>query len=313
MRIVFFGAGGVGGYFGGRLAQAGRDVTFIARGRHLEAMRTRGLRVDSINGDFVVHPVQAVDDPARLGPVDAVFVAVKAWQVPEAARLIRPLVGPETVVVPLQNGVEAPSMLADVLGQAYVLGGFCRIVSYIVEPGHLRHAGGNPPYIAFGELDNTRSERVLRLLSIFEGVQGVVAEVPPDIQAAMWGKLMQISAWSGMGAITRAPAGVWRSLPETRQMWLNAVYEVLAVAQARGIALTEEVAQKVIAYVDKLPPDATASMQRDILDGRPSELEYQNGAVVRLGREVGVDAPTHAFIYYSLLPQEMKARGQIDF
>jgi 2-dehydropantoate 2-reductase len=313
MRIAIFGSGGVGGYFGGRLAQAGEEVIFIARGSHLRAMRENGLQVQSLNGDFRIRPVQASDDPAAVGPVDAVLVAVKAWQVTDAARAMRPLVGPETFVVPLQNGVEAPAQLAAVLGETRVLGGLCRIVSFMTEPGHIRHAGANPPYVAFGELDNRPSERTGRLYRAFSRAAGVEVEIPADIQAAMWTKFMQICAWSGIGAITRAPAGVWRSLPETRRMWQEALAEVFAVAQARQIHLAREIMAELTAYLDQLPANATASMQRDIMNGRPSELHFQNGAVVRLGREAGVETPTHAFIYHSLLPLELKARGELTF
>lgn len=312
MRIAIFGTGGVGGYFGGRLAQAGEEVVFIARGKHLQAMRKHGLRVDSLKGDFVVRPVQASENPAQVGPVEVVLVGVKAWQVAEVAELMRPLVGPETVVVPLQNGGEAPARLAAVLGEARVLGGFCRIVSYVEAPGHIRQAGGDP-YVAFGELDNHPSERVERLRRAFARTVGLSVEVPPDIQVAMWGKFLLISSWSGIGAVTRAPAGVWRSLPGTRHMVQQAMGEVVAVARARQIALSEANVEKSMAYVDSLPPYATGSMQRDIMSGRPSELESQCGAVVRLGKEVGVETPTHAFIYHSLLPLELQARGEVEF
>lgn len=312
MRMVMFGAGGVGGYFGGRLAQAGFDLTFIARGRHLAAMQTQGLSVESINGDFVVPAIQATTDPAQVGPVDVVILAVKAWQVAEAAEAMRPLIGPETMVIPLQNGVEATAQLAAALGPAHVLGGFCRIVSFIAGPGHIRHTGGDA-YLAFGELDNRRSERVERLYQRLSQAQGMIVEVPPDIQAAIWGKFLQISSWSGLGAVTRSPVGVWRSLPETRAMWQQAMREVFDLARARGVALDETLLEQVTDYLDKLPPHATASMQRDILEGRPSELEAQNGAVVRLGRESGVPTPVHTFIYSALLPLEKKARHEIKF
>jgi 2-dehydropantoate 2-reductase len=310
MRIAVFGAGGVGGYFGGRLAQAGEAVTFIARGEHLRAIRERGLRVDSLLGDFVVQPAHATDNPAEVGPVEAVLVGVKAWQVREAAEAMRPLVGPETFVVPLQNGVEAPDELAAVLGREHVLGGFCRIIALIAGPGHIRHAGGQP-YIAFGELDNRRSERVERLRAAFSRALGLTVDVPADIRAAMWEKFLTIASFSGVGAVTRAPIGIIRSLPETREMMVGVMREIIAVANARGIPLGEDAVQRALAFRDGLPPESTASMQRDIMEGRPSELEWQNGAVVRLGREVGVETPLNAFIYHSLLPQELRARGKL--
>jgi 2-dehydropantoate 2-reductase len=312
MRIAVFGAGAVGGYFGGRLAQAGEEVALIARGEHLQALRDRGLRVDSIVGDFAIRPVQATDDPAQVGAVDAVLVGVKAWQVTEAALAMRPLIGPETFVLPLQNGVEAPHQLAAALGAEHVMGGLCKIISSLVGPGHIRHAGMAPPYVALGELDNRPSERVERLRRAFERA-GFTAEIPPDIHVAMWEKFLFIASFSGVGAATRAPIGVLRSRPETRHMLEQAMGEVLAVAQARGIALTEESISRTMALIDGLPPGGTASMQRDIVAGRPSELEAQNGAVVRLGQEVSVATPLHAFIYHSLLPSELRARGQTDF
>jgi 2-dehydropantoate 2-reductase len=312
MRIAIFGTGGVGGYFGGRLAQAGEDIVFIARGRHLQALQEKGLRVESVLGNFTMQPVQATDDPAAVGEVDVILVAVKAWQVPEAAEAMRPLVGPETFVVPLQNGVEAPAQLAAALGQAHVLGGLCRIISAITGPGHIQHTGIDP-YLAFGELDNQRSQRVERLRAALARAHGLVVEVPADIQVAMWRKFFLIAPWSGVGAVTRAPIGIFRSLPETRQMLEQAMAEVAAVAQARGIVLPHGLVEQTMAFIDGLPAEGTASMQRDIMEGRPSELEAQNGAVVRLGREAGVATPVNSFIYHSLLPLELRARGRIAF
>jgi 2-dehydropantoate 2-reductase len=309
MRIAVFGTGGVGGYFGGRLAQTGEDVVFIARGEHLRALRTHGLRVESLKGDFIVQPAQAAEDPAEVGVVDAVLVGVKAWQVTEAADRLRPLVGPETFVVPLQNGVEAPAELAAVLGSEHVLGGLCSIISFIAGPGHVRHVGAEPS-IAFGEQDNRRSERAERLRQAFARAE-VTVEIPRDIHVAMWEKFLFIASWGGVGAVTRAPVGVVRGLPETREMMEQAMREILHVGKAREVGLSDESMRKGIAFVDGLQPGATASMQRDIMEGRPSELEAQNGAVVRLGRAAGIPTPVHAFIYRSLLPSELRARGQL--
>lgn len=312
MRIAVFGAGGVGGYFGGRLAQAGEDVVFIARGEHLQAIREHGLRVDSIKGDFVVQPVEATDDPAQVGVVDAVLIGVKTWQVIEAAEAVRSMVGTETFVVPLENGVDAPSQLAGVLGQEHVVGGLCGLITSVVEPGHIRHSGADP-FIRFGELDNRPSERVERLRQAFERASGLAVEVPSDIHAAMWHKFLLITAWSGVGAVTRSPVGVFRSQTGTRQMLEQVMAEIYNVARARGISLPKEIIGKTMAFLDALPPEGTASMQRDIMAGRPSELKAQNGAVVRIGQEAGVETPTNAFIYHSLLPMEMRARGQLQF
>lgn len=311
MRIAVFGVGGVGGYFGGRLARAGEEVTFIARGEHLRALQTRGLRVESIRGDFAVEPASATDRPEEVGPVEAVLVCVKAWQVPEAAQAIRPMVGPETCVVPLQNGVDAPEQLAAALGEQAVMGGLCHIVSFVAAPGHIRHTGIDPS-IAFGELDGRPSRRAERLRAAFERA-GVKAEIPADIRLAMWRKFLFISALSGVGAVTRAPVGVTRALPETRRLLQQAMEEVVAVARARGVHLPQEAQAETLDFIDGLPAEATASMQRDIIAGRLSELASQNGAVVRLGEELGVPTPLHAFIYASLLPQELRARGEIRF
>lgn len=311
MRIAVFGAGGVGGYFGGRLAQTGEEVVFIARGEHLQALRTHGLRVDSVKGDFVLQSVQATDDPVQVGVVDVVLLGVKAWQVPEAAQAMRPMIGPDTCVVPLQNGVEAPAQLVAVLGAQHVLGGLAKIISFKVGPGHIRHAGAEP-YVAFGELDNRLSERGESLCQTFRRA-GVTVDIPPDIQAALWEKFLSIVSWGGVGAVTRAPIGVLRTVPEARQMLEQAMHEIFTVALARNIALPEDVIGKTMAFLDRLPPDGTASLQRDIVEGKPSELASWNGAVVRLCQEVRVATPLHAFIYHSLLPLELRARGQVQF
>ena len=309
MRIAVFGAGGVGGYLGGRLAQAGEDVVFIARGAHLQALQTDGLRVESLLGDFVVQPVQATDDPMHVGMVDAVLVGVKAWQVSQVAETMRPLVGPATCVVPFQNGVEAPGQLAAVLGESHVAGGLCGLVSFVVAPGHIRHAAATP-FVKFGKFDNRPSVSLDQLRHAFVRA-GVQVEIPSDIRRELWMKFLFITPFSGLGALTRMPVGIWRSVPETRQMIAPVLHEVLAVAHARGIVLPADALSTVMAQLDNASPEATASMQRDVMAGRPSELEAQIGAVVRLGQEVHVAAPLHAFIYGSLLPLELRARGQL--
>lgn len=312
MRIAVYGAGGVGGYFGGRLAQAGENVVFIARGKHLEALRTTGLRVDSIKGDFVVHPVQATDDPAQAGMVDVILVSVKAWQVTEAAEAIRPMIGPQTFVVPLQNGVDAASQLATALGQNHVMGGLCGLISYIVEPGHICHAGADP-FIRFGELDNLPSERVEDLRLAFDRATGLTVGVPPDIHVALWQKFLLITGWSGIGAVTRAPIGVILGQPGTRRMLEKTMFEIYSLARALDIALSEDIVARTMAFLDGLPVSGTASMQRDIMNGRPSELEALNGTVVRTGMQSSVETQVNTFIYNSLLPMELRARGQLDF
>ena len=309
MRIAVYGSGAVGGYFGGRLAEAGEEVAFLARGAHLDAMRRDGLHVSSIAGDFSVHPAPVFDDPAAVGAVDVVLVAVKAWQLPEAAVAMRPLVGPDTVVVPLENGVEAPALLSEALGARSVAGGFCRILAWVESPGHIKHAGVDP-FIAFGELDGARSHRLEALRAAFARARGVRAEIPPDIRAAMWDKFLFIAAWSGVGSLTRVPIGVLRAIPETRALLRGALGEICGVAAAHGIALAPASADRVLAYFDTLPPEATTSMQRDVVAGRPSELEAQVGAVVRLGESAGADVALHRTIHAALLPLESLARGE---
>jgi 2-dehydropantoate 2-reductase len=309
MRIAVVGAGSVGGYFGGRLAQAGEDVIFIARGEHLKAIQATGLRVDSVLGDFVIHPVQATDDPRKVGAVDMVLLAVKAWQVPEVAPALAPMIAQGTGVVYLGNGVEAPAQLARVLGPEPVLGGLTRISAAIAGPGHIQHLGIEPS-IAFGELDGRLSARVEALRQVFERAR-VKVSVPADIQAAMWEKFIFIAAISGVGAVTRVPAGVLRQVPESRQMLEAAIGETVAVARARKIDLSQNIAGRTLEIIDGLAPTVSASMQRDIMEGRPSELGAQNGAVVKMGLEAGVSTPVHGFIYASLLPQELKARLSI--
>lgn len=311
MRIAVFGAGGVGGYFGGRLAQAGEEVVFIARGEHLRAMLSGGLRVDSIKGDFLIQPVTATSDPGEIGPVDIIILAVKTWQVPEAAVSMLPLIGPGTGVVFLGNGVDAPAQLAPVIGAEHVLGGRSQISTFIAGPGFIRHVGIEPR-VAFGELDGRASERVERLRQAFERA-GVLVDVPADIQASMWEKFIFIASISGVGAVARAPGGIVRSTPETRQILLAAIQEVAQVGRARRINLPEDIVQRTMSFIDGMAPGVIPSMQRDITEGRPSELAAQSGAVVRMGLESGVPTPVHSFIYASLLPQELKARGEVAY
>ena len=311
MRIAIFGTGGAGGYFGAQLARAGEDVIFIARGEHLKAIHTQGLRVETPKGEIVIQPAQAADDPAQVGVVDSVIVGVKAWQVIDAARAMRPMIGPETFVVPLQNGVEAPSQLAGVLGADHVLGGLCGTMSWIVGPGHIRSIG-EAHFIKFGELDKRPSGRAEQLRQAFERA-GVKVEVPSDIHVALWEKLLFVVSFGGVGAVTRAPIGVIRTLPETRWQLEQCMREIFAVAHARQIALSDGIIEKSMMFIDSLAPSGTTSLQRDIAEGKPSELEAWNGAVVRLGREVGVATPLHEFIYHTLLPLELRARGKVQF
>lgn len=306
-KIAVVGAGGVGGYFGGKLAAGGVDTTFVVRGKTLEALRSRGIRVESINGDFAVDHVKATDRPTE--PVDAVLMTVKAWQIGEAARHIKPIVGPETLVVPLENGIDAPQQLSSVLDPHNVTGGLCAIVSFVVEPGAIRHAGAQP-FITFGELDNRVTPRAERLRDVMRSA-GIKADIPEDIHKSMWSKFVFIAPMSGVGSVTRVPVGVWRTTPETRRMAETMIREVAAVASARGIRLDDDIVTKVMQRYDGLPPDATSSLQRDMMSGKPSELDAQLGAAVRLGRESKTPTPVLETIYEALIPQERIARGEV--
>lgn len=299
----------MGGYFGGRLARAGEDVTFIARGEHLRAIKANGLKVDSTDGDFVIYPARATDDISEVGDTDLVILGVKAWQVPEAARAIKPLVGPNTTVLPLQNGVDAVAQLIDELGRENVIGGLCRIVSFVVGPGHIRDVGLKASII-IGELDNRRTDRITKIEALFKRA-GLEITIATDIQVALWTKFLFIASFSGVGAMANAPARVIRSDPKWRTQIVSAMEEIYELAHARGIKLPPDSIATVMAGVDGLPEDATSSMQRDIAAGKPSELDSQNGAVVRLARESGVEVPTHLFIYQTLKPLEEKARAAI--
>jgi 2-dehydropantoate 2-reductase len=310
MRIAIYGTGGVGGYFGGRLAQAGEDVAFIARGEHLRALQRDGLRVESIAGDFRIATVVATDDPAQIGPVDVVLLAVKAWQVADALQAMHPLIGQNTVVVPLQNGVDAPEQVAAALGERHAAAGLCSLITSVAAPGVIRHEGA-APRISFGQLGGSADPRLEALLAAFNRAGGLTAAIPADVEAALWRKFLMIATFSGVGAVTRAPIGVMRSLPQTRALLEQSLREIYDVGLARGVRLTPAAMEAALGFMEALPPGAMASMQRDILEGRPSELEAQSGAVVRLGEEAGAGTPLHRFIYHSLLPQEKKARREL--
>lgn len=308
MRIAIYGAGAVGGYFGGRLAQAGNAVTFIARGATLHALQAQGLQVASLVGDFTVQPVHAAADPATVGVVDLVIVAVKAWQVPAVAATLAPLIGTNTLILPLQNGVEAPDQLAAIVGREHVLGGTCVIAAESVAPGHIRHAGA-PPTVNIGELDNRRTERIAAVCHAFAQCQGVAVNVVDDITVALWQKFMLIAPWSGLGAVTRMPIYNVCRQPDTHALLKDTIAEIAAVARAQGVALPPTASADTLARLEGLGPGLLASMQRDIMQGRPSELEAQTGAVVRLGQAAGVATPVNSFIYASLLLLEQQARG----
>jgi len=312
MRIAVYGSGGVGGYFGGRLAQIGQDVTFIARNESLTELRSNGLKVGSIAGDFSIDKIAVTNNPAEVGIVDYVLCCVKSWQVPAAAKAIKPMIGPDTLVIPLQNGVEAPYQLAEELDPEIVLGGMCAIVAFLADPGHIKHSGANP-LIRFGHLDNHADPRVNALSEILNHCSGVKSSIPDDVLVAMWQKFMLITPWSGLGAVSRAPIGVLLEQPETRALLTQATEEIYQLGRARNIDLPADSVAKTIATLEGIPPNSTTSMQRDLVRGRPSELDAHSGAVVRLGLEIELDTPLNRFFLYSLRSLELRARGALSF
>jgi len=306
MRIAIYGAGGLGAYYGARLHASGHEVGFIARGAHLAAMRDNGLQVFSPLGDVHVMRPLASDKPADIGAVDLVIVAVKTWQIAAVARAMAPLLHEHTLVVPFLNGVEAPDGLANVIGADRVLGGLSKIFALIEAPGVIRHFSA-AAYVEIGEPGGGASARVDALREVFRAA-GVEAGVSADIRSALWHKLLMVSSWAGLGALARSPMGVMRAQPETRALIGRAMDEGIAVGRARGHRLADDIKAQLWAFYDALPEQATASMQRDIMHGRPSELDAWNGAIVRFGAELGVDTPVHTFTYHTLLPMERRAR-----
>ena len=306
MRILVIGAGGTGGYFGGRWAEAGHDVTLLARGAHLEAIRAHGLMLLTPGGD-VRAAVRATADPASVGPVDLVLVATRTWQLEDAVRPFAPLLARGTPVLGVQNGVESPAMLAACLPQAHVLGGTCRIMAFIEGPGVIRH-GGIAPVITLGELTGGTSplvDQLVRELDLGDRLRMIASD---DIVRELWRKFLFFAPASGMGSITRSPIGEWRAVPESRAIAEAAMREVLAVARARGVALPDDALPATLAFVDAAPPTVTSSMQRDFDAGRRTELEALAGAVHRMGRVAGVPTPVHDLFYCALLPMELRAR-----
>ena len=308
MRIAIFGAGAIGSYFGGRLAQSGEEVLWYARGATLDALRTRGLRVQSLKGDFELPPQRATDRAEEVGRVDVVILGVKAWQVPEAGRALAPWLGPESLVLPLQNGVEAVPQLQEAVGLEPVVGGVCKIVCEVIEPGHVRHFGAEP-LVEMGPWGSADSQVVLRsarqrdrcqrLQRVLEGA-GVAARVHGDVRVAAWEKFLFIASLSAVGAVTGQAVGVLRSQSETRELLRGAMTEIESLARASGVPLEPDVVARSLGFLDGLAPESTSSMQRDIRDGRPSELESLSGAVVRLGRERRIETPVHAELYENL-------------
>lgn len=299
MRIAVVGSGGVGGYFGGRLLAAGVDVSFIARGAHLEALRTRGLRIESPMGNVHFPRVAATADTTTIGPVDVVFFAVKLYDTDSATRLLPALIGGETVVIPLQNGVESVETLVRAVGRPHVAGGTAYVAAVISEPGVIQHTAIDR--LIFGELDGTRTPRLERLLEACRAAD-FQATLSEHIEVEIWTKFVHLSAFSGMTAVTRLPIGPLRDDPDLWAMSQAAVMETMAVAHAKGVGLAQSVFEDIVTNVQRLPPLSKSSLLQDLERGRPLELPWLSGAVVRLGRELGVETPIHRFITTVLSP-----------
>ena len=299
MRIVIIGAGGVGGYFGARLIAAGEDVTFVARGAHLAALQSTGLRVESPKGNLHLQKVKASEDVHAVGEADIVLLTVKMYDLESAAATLTPLIGPNTVVVTLQNGVEAVDIVSTQVGREHVAGGVAYVAAVIAEPGLIRHTSLEA--LIFGELDGRRSDRLVALEAACQRA-GVSALASDHIEVDLWSKFSRLSVFSGMTAVTRSPIGVLRSDPELLGMLESACEETALVARARGISLPETLMYEIRRMVEELPFHAKASMLEDLERGRRLELPWLSGAVVRLGREAGVPTPIHAFIATVLKP-----------
>ena len=308
MKVAVYGAGGVGAYFGGRLLEAGVEVSFVARGEHLQAIKQHGLRVDSINGDFLLQPKIVTANPAEIGAVDLVLVCVKGWQVAEAARAMQPLITEKTLVLPLLNGVDAVEILSAQLGREKVLNGLCGIFAKMLGPGHITHLGA-APWLQFGEQDNAVTERSQRVLALLQRTDGFSSKLVENITTAVWRKFIFIASTSGVGSVTRAPFGAVRANLLTTNFLQAVIAEIIGVAAALKVELPQNIAQLVWEQVENSGYNSDTSMQRDVLAGRPSELDSQTGAVLRLAERAGVAAPLNQMIYASLLPQEQAARA----
>jgi 2-dehydropantoate 2-reductase len=306
MKIAIMGTGGVGGYYGGLLARSGQDVTFIARGAHLRAIREQGLKVKSVHGDFTVPPAKATDTPAEVGPMDMILFATKTYQTDEAAQLITPMVAQNTVIVSLQNGIDAADRIARVVGMEHMLGGVTWLSAAVEAPGLI---GQYSQFrrIALGEFSG---ETTPRLKAAFDALQatGATVEVSDVILKVLWTKFVFIAPVMAMGSLTRVTFGEYRNVPEARTVLTEAISEVAAVAKAKGVTLDKDVVDTTLAFIDSSAPGIKPSMQRDVESGKPSELEAMIGAVIHLGAEHNVPTPAMKFAYAMLKPGELKAQ-----
>lgn len=303
--FAIMGSGGVGGYFGARLAQSGFETFFIARGAHLKALKEDGLRVEGPGESFFVHPVKATDDPEQIGPVDFVLFAVKLWDTEQASTACSSMIGPETAVVSLQNGVVSEGQLCALLGENHVMGGVAEISATIARPGMIKRVSPLA-LVRFGELDGQRSTRSNRLADALSK-SGVEVDHSEDITAALWNKFLFLVGLSALTAVTRQPIGRIRKDPNTRALLKQIMEEVLAVGKAKGAPITDEVVTERMHYVDSLPAELRASMAVDLEHGKRLELPWLSGAVVRLGSELGVPTPANSFVYAAL---KLNEKGQ---
>jgi 2-dehydropantoate 2-reductase len=303
MRIAVVGAGGVGGGYGAALAKAGADVTFIARGAHLAAMKSKGLKVESPRGDTHLVPTQATDDPKTVGAVDIVLFCVKLWDVESAGEAIKPMVHADTAIIPLQNGVDASERLAPILGKGAVMGGVANISATIAEPGVIRQTG-TVMRMVLGELDGRKSARAESFAALCQkaGIDGVAS---PAILTDLWMKFILLASNASIMALARLPVGKLRDDPDIAPWFTTAYEEVAAVGRAAGVALPADAVDKTLNFNRSAPAQLMPSMAVDLLRGNRIELPWLSGKVVELGKKHGVPTPTHAFMYAALKPYIM--------
>jgi 2-dehydropantoate 2-reductase len=307
MRIAVVGTGGVGGGFGAALAKAGADVTFIARGAHLAAMKSEGLKVQGGRGDTHLVPTQATDDPASIGQVDVALFCVKLWDVESAGQQIKPLIGPETAVIPLQNGIDAAERLIPILGERAVMGGVAQISASIVRPGVINQVG-TFMRIIFGELDGRISRRGEAFcdLCLKAGFDATLSE---QILTELWMKFILLASNASVLALVRQPVGKVRDDADMRAVFVSAFQEVIDVGRASGVTLPADALEKTLGFIDHAPPAMKPSMALDLERGNRLELPWLGGKVVELGRRFGVATPTHAMMHAMLKPYIMGPAG----
>ena len=308
MKIAVIGAGGVGGYFGGKLAQAGNEVLFLTRGKALEVIREKGLRVKSFKGDFTVHP-EVSDRPESISSAELVLFCTKSWQLDAVARSIRPFLNESAVVLPLQNGADNAQRLRDVLPPDTVLGGLCKIVSKIESPGVIDHFTFEPE-IVFGELSGKFSDRTRKIKEVFDAA-GFKNKLSENIERDIWLKFLFIASISAMGTLTRSVLGVMREDAFIRSKMRETAQEIVAVGRALGVDLSDADIDRAFDMIDQGDFDTTMSLQRDMMEGRPSELENFNGFIVKKGDALDIETPVNDFIYFTLLPMEKRARESL--